>query len=143
MPPEETLELERLAPLLSGQIKREGERVGWQYRFDPINRERLSKKVSAIWQPDEIGDHEFFAIVTNIANSGELDIRDQDLRDYAAKSGFDLNEVIDRLVERRVLAWRRENVLCVVEDRTILTMFLPDGRVVSTSDGDMLNLWME
>ncbi len=140
-PMDDTLQMERLAPFLSARLARDHDRVGWDYLLDPIERKQLAELETWTWEPGPIADNEWVVMMC-VAKQGELDVRDVDFRRYAARVAVDPDELVAALVERRILAWCDEHTVRLIDDGTFFTGFLPDGRVVSSAEAELLTLWL-
>lgn len=142
MPGDDSLMVERLAPLISARLQQDGARLGWQYRFEPIGRRALEEGKAHGWEPGAVTEDEY-VFLNVLASAGDLDIRDEDFVGYAAKHGFDPDALVRSLVERRIIAWSGPRTVRLIDVRPLATTFLPDGRVVASSEHDMLDLWLK
>ncbi len=138
---DDTLQMERLAPFLSARLARRGDRVGWEYQFDPIKRKQLAAIEPWRWEPGELDSNEW-VLVQQVARCGELNVRDTEYRRYAAEEGFDADALVAGLVERRVLAWCDKDAVRLIDQGTLFTAFLPNGRTIGTTATDLLQLWL-
>jgi hypothetical protein len=139
-PMDDSLQMERLASLLSTRLAKRGAVVGWEYREDGFDRQKLSGTVSTTWSPDQTSEDEW-VVLMQVANKGELDVQDAGFRNYAREEGFDADALIAALVERRSLAWSDDRHVRLISTDTLFTAFMPDGRTIATSEADMLGMW--
>ena len=142
LPMDDTLQMERLAPFLSVRFVRRGAEVGWEYRFNTLKSEQLAAVEPWTWAPDPADGNET-VFLQILATRGEIDVRDAEYREFAAKEGFDPDALVAGLVKRRILAWCDEHTVRLIDGGTLITAVLPDGRVVHTSQADPLQLWLE
>ena len=138
-PSDDNLQMERIAPLLSTRLRRMGDRVGWDYRYDDLSAGDLDKAKPISWEPDPI-EGPGWVILMQTSRRGELDIRDEELRAYAVKEGFDVEAAVADLVARRLLAWTSKNTVRVIASK-IVTAFTPDGRVFASDEDVRLGPW--
>lgn len=138
-PSDDNLELERLAPFLSAKFQLSGPNVGWQYIYHEVAPDKLGNVPSIQWHPHPAEGPVWVALMRALED-GELDIRDEGFREYAAKEGFDPDVVIREMVEHRLIAWTGEyTVTPIAED--LVTIFMPDGRVF-VSDDALIEPWV-
>lgn len=78
-----------------------------------------------------------------VANKGELDVREAAFRKYAIEEGFDSDELIGRLVAKRVLAWCDDYCVRLISQNDLITAFMPDGNTVTSGETDLLSLWFQ
>jgi hypothetical protein len=66
----------------------------------------------------------------------------------ATSAGFGINEGIDPdrliagLVQRRRLAWSNDHTVRLITTAPLVTGFTPDGRMLTTTETDLLDLWL-
>jgi hypothetical protein len=66
----------------------------------------------------------------------------------ATSAGFGINEGIDSdrliagLVQRRRLAWSNDHTVRLITTAPLVTGFTPDGRMLTTTETDLLDLWL-
>jgi hypothetical protein len=103
-PMDDTLQMERLAPFLSAKLGYRNSVPGWEYRQETLNRKQLKEIEPTSWEPEQVDEMECVVLI-QLANEGELDVRDTEFRNYAAKGGRDPDQLIAGLVAKRTLAW--------------------------------------
>ena len=140
-PMDDTLQRERLAAFLWAKLAHRGDLIGWEYREHTLSRAELHSIEPTSWEPEAVNDCEWIELV-QIAKNGELDVRDKDFRNFAEKKGFDPDKLIDKLVAQRTSAWCDDHSVRLISTDDLVTVFMPDGNVATTSETDLLNLWM-
>lgn len=142
LPADDTLQMERLAPFLSAHLARCGGKPGWEYRFHSMKRKQLASIEPWKWEPGPIDEIEWTLLML-VASQGELDVLNQEHRQYVAKKGFDFDALVKGLIERRMLAWCDDHTVRLISDDTLYTVVLPDGRTMTASQADLLQLWLK
>jgi hypothetical protein len=140
-PVDDNLQMECLAPLISAHIGKVGEQFGWNYKHDKLPRKILSAIEPTSWEPEETDTNEW-VLLMQVAKAGEFDIHDEEFRKWGEEDGIDLDALISSLVQKRQVAWCDNNTIRCISTGTIMTGFMPDGRVITTDDTDMLGVWM-
>lgn len=140
-PVDDRLEMERFAAFLYAQLARSGDLIGWKYHEVPLTRAQLDSIEPASWEPQQVDENEWVELMV-IAKNGEIDVRDKEFRDFAERKGFDPDKLIDKLVAERTLAWCDDHCVRLTSTKDLLTVFMPDGKVVTSNEPDLLNLWV-
>jgi len=139
-PMDDTLELERLAPFIAARmIMKDNEVVSNEYRHIELTGKQLASIPGQKWRPEENQLDE--AVLLMGAGRG-IDLEDASLRGYAADEGFDLDQLVKRLVDKRQLAWTSTSKLRLIH-ATSATTFTPDGAISHSSNADLLSLWLQ
>jgi len=139
-PVDDTLQMEAIAPLLSGKPVLEKERRGWMFYAKTLNKKQLSEVEAQHWTPFEVSLDE--NVVFSMAmNHGGLALDDAALLEAAENYGFDLNEFADRLVAGRLFSWKSEGLAHPIVD-TIHQVITPDGRFWLSTNSDLMQLWI-
>jgi hypothetical protein len=141
LPMDDTLRMERLAPLLSTRFAERNGLIGWEYRFDPLARKQLAAIEPTSWEPEAIDEHACIILI-QVARLGELDVRDEAFRRFTMNRGVDPDRLIAGLVDRRMLAWSDDHTVRLLTTGPLFTGFAPDGRTLVTEKTDLLDLWL-
>lgn len=139
---DDTLQMEKLAPFICTRYSSSEGKWGWMYRSHLLTRKHLSKTKAINWEPQEISDHEF-VLISRVAEEGQIDLRDEDYRNYAERNGLDPDKLPSELIKRRILAWCDDHSVRLVNIETLITTFLPDGRIMCTGEADLFRLWID
>jgi len=142
LPTDDTLQMERISPFLSAHFARFGDQIGWQYRLHSLTRVQLAQSEPRSWEPDRPNHHEL-TLWMQVAREGEFDVRSKGFLEYAAKEGFDAKTLVAGLVARRVLAWCDSRTVRLIDTEPHVISLLADGRMLLTSETDMVPLWLE
>jgi hypothetical protein len=140
-PADDTLQMERLAPVFSTRIVERDGRIGWEYQFHDLTRKQLAAIEPTSWKPAAIDEHDCI-ILLQVARLGELDARDEAFRQFAINKGVDPDRLIARLVKRRMLAWSDDHTVRLITTAPFVTDFTPDGCMLTTNETDLLELWL-
>ncbi|MCA1359189.1 hypothetical protein I6F14_05240 [Bradyrhizobium sp. IC3069] len=141
IPMDDTLQLERLAPFFLARIVQAGQATAWQLQHHELDKKELASIESTQWAPREVDENEW-VIMQQVANKGELDIRDRYFREWAQEENFDPDDAIAKLVADRLLAWVDKHHVRVMTQGDLITAFMPSGQTIVTSDDELAALWM-
>lgn len=139
-PMTDTLQMERLAPFLSGRVVTHEELQGWEYRVQDLTRKQIASFAPRSWTPESVDDHEHLVLLL-AAKTGTLDLRDKALTHYFACNSLNGDMLIDNLIERRLLARINEHNVRLIGDE-VITGFTPEGMTFAAVDADLLQLWI-
>ncbi|MDO9485026.1 MAG: hypothetical protein Q7K25_03085 [Actinomycetota bacterium] len=138
-PMDDTLQMERLATYLRTKFTMQaGEVVMTEFDHVEITKKQLHTLPVVEWSPEEQSLDE---VVLLMGAGGGLDVTSPSLNQFAADEGFDLRLLIDRLVEKRQLAWTSDTTLRPTGSTTITT-FSPAGTISAGSNADLMSLWL-
>jgi hypothetical protein len=139
-PVDDTLQMEAIAPLLSGRPVIEIERRGWMFYAKTLNKKQLSEVEAQHWTPFEVSLDE--NVVFGMAmNHGCLALNDASLLEAANHYGINLNDFADRLVAGRLFSWKSEGLAHPIVD-TIHQVITPDGRFWLSTNSDLMQIWI-
>jgi hypothetical protein len=138
-PVDDSLEIEAVAPLLTGKVEKVEQSFGWRYFIKTLSKGQLADRHSEEWEPFEISLGEF-TVFTMAMSRGGLDLDDNALMEAADHHQMDLKSFADRLTKARLFSWRSDSVAEPIT-HTIHQVFTPDGRVWLSSNSDLLTLW--
>ncbi|SPP97817.1 DUF6602 domain-containing protein [Bradyrhizobium vignae] len=141
IPMDDTLQLERLAPFFLARIVPVGQAIGWQLQHHELDKQELASIKSTQWAPREVDENEW-AILHQVANKGELDVRDRYFREWAQEEKFDPDEAIAKLIADRLLAWVDEHHVRALTQGDLITAFMHSGQTIATGDDELAALWM-
>lgn len=143
-PMDDTLGMERLAPLLWGHVETIGSRLGWRYRSSALNRKDLSElkdSPATQWQPAEVDVNEVVVIQMACLHGG-LSVDDPAFVRHSKREGFDTRTIIEGLVSKRLFAWTSKTTARPIAN-TIQMAMTPDGRQWASENGKLLQLWIQ
>jgi hypothetical protein len=92
-PMDDTLQMERLAPAFFTRLAERHGRIGWEYRFHDLPRQKLAAIEPTSWKPTTIDQHEGMILLL-VSRLGELDVRDADFRLPFIKEGIEPDPLI-------------------------------------------------
>lgn len=111
----EDLEQEVINQFLRCKAVRQGEAMGWEVRYELIEKHDLSNKPSTHeWMPEEVTDQEAVLLMM-LCNYGTLKANDEPLEDYDLYNEKSLEEVIQSL-QVRGLAYQDEEEIGLLTD---------------------------
>lgn len=139
-PVDDTLEMEAIAPLLSGKPVINGDSRGWMLYAKSLTKEQLSQVSGDRWAPFEVTLKENVLVIMAMDRGG-FDLDDEELLNAAIKSGTNLKVFADRLVEARLFSWKSSTVAHPIVDN-IFQAITPDGRFWLSSNNDLMQLWI-
>jgi hypothetical protein len=140
-PMNDTLQMERLAPFLLARIGRIGQNVGWEFQHHELDKKELAAIEPTQWTPREVDENEW-VIMMQVANKGELDVRDPHFREWAREESFDPDGAIAKLVADRMLAWVDDFHVRILMPGDLITAFMPSGQTIATGEDELAALWM-
>lgn len=137
---DDTLQMERLAPLLSLRAPRQ--RQGPPFvKAHTLTRAELSTVKPTSWNPKAVTESQS-VILQMTAAKGTLSIDSPAFREWARSRNENPANLIDDLVEKRLLAWTSERTVRSLAISQSVTAFLPTGQIAATSDMDLFALWL-
>jgi hypothetical protein len=141
LPMDDSLEEERIVPLLSAKSIVQGGVRGWYYKASEFSKERLADRSPVEkWQPVELTlDEQTLFMIAN--HEGGLDTSKPDLVDFANGKGWNLAEMAKSFVDRRLMAWESPTIAVPITDRTGIVI-TPDGRIWASGNEELLHLWV-
>jgi hypothetical protein len=139
MPSDDTLQDEALHHLLSARLARSGDKLGWEYDYTELSKEKLqSAPAPRPWEPIEIDSNEY-TLLTIATKQGQIDLSEPQFLDWVRAEGIDADTLVSRLIETRLVA-RTGSAIRLI-DRTLFTAFTPDGKSWAATDSDRFQLW--
>lgn len=135
---DDTLQQERLAPFFLARIV---QAAAWELQHHELDKKELASIESTQWAPREVDENEW-VIMQQVANKGELDVRDGYFRECAQEEKFAPDVAIAKLVADRLLAWVDEHHVRVMTQGDLIAAFMPSGQTIVTGDDELAALWM-
>ena len=135
------LKLENFILLLSGKIKKVGDRFGWEYDFTKVNKSTLSSEPTEIdWEPTYVTSEQF-TIFNRLCN-GELERTDDpDLIDFLQKNGLDSDIFFKELIETGLVALDGNDL--TLTTKSCQCIVLPNGKfAVAENNSGRLTNWI-
>ncbi|MEK3976198.1 DUF6602 domain-containing protein [Psychrobacillus sp. FSL K6-1267] len=112
----EDLEQEVINQFLRCKAVRKGEAMGWEVRYERIEKHDLSNRPSTHeWMPEEVTDQEAVLLMM-LCNYGTLKANDEPLEDYDLYNEKSLEEVIQSL-QAKGLAYQDEEEIGLLTDQ--------------------------
>jgi hypothetical protein len=139
-PMDDTLHQERLAPILSAKLGQLGDQFGWYYNIHDFSKKQLAKAKGEDWTPENADVHEM-VVLNQVARKGRLNVHDVKFRQWATEEGFDADDLIKRLVTKRLLVWEDDLTVRPLCEGVLMMGFMPTGESIVTSETDLLGLW--
>jgi hypothetical protein len=140
-PGDDDLQLERLAPFLDARLRREGDKLGWDYAYHPLSKLDMATAPAPTWDPEAVDTCEI-VITQQLARLGSIDMRDEKFRSFVISEGIDPEALILDMVARRRVAWVDEFSFRMIDAGTVFMGFMPNGDGFSTTDTDHLMPWL-
>lgn len=140
-PPDDTLENERLASVLTARFGRHGSAKGWAYVRHEYTKRKLLDATPSSWAPHQV-DERMWVLLHRLAVYGDVDVHQPELTAWGQREGFDVNELIQTMLDHRLIAWSSASTITTIADEAIFSTFFPDGTVVATDDSRRLPLWL-
>jgi hypothetical protein len=138
---DDTLEEERIVPLLSTKPVLQGGRRGWYYKATDHSKQRLEERDPVQeWRPVELTQAEYTLFM--IANhEGGMEVANAELVEFAQEHGWNLRTVADSLVASRLMAWSTRDLAMPITDRTGIVV-TPDGKFWASDNEELLHIWV-
>ncbi len=135
------LKLENFILLLSGKIKKIGNKSGWEYNFTKIDNSTLSSEPAEIdWEPTYVTSEQF--TIFNRLCEGELERTDDPyLIDFLNNNGLDPDQFFKELIETGLVALDGKDLTLTTESCQCLV--LPNGKfAVAENNSGRLTNWI-
>ncbi len=135
------LVIENFSLLLSAKIKKEGDLVGWEYRYTSLADDELEQRSAGDeWSPSIVSSSQF-VIFNNLCNEVVVSIEDESLREFIEKEGEEFDSFITSLTKTGLIALNDNKLqLTTYECQCVI---LPDGRfAVADNNNGRLTRWI-
>ncbi|MFY0670153.1 MAG: hypothetical protein JXQ95_19130 [Alteromonas stellipolaris] len=136
------LKVESFSPFLAGKIARAGDRLGWEYRYTPIEQKHLTNRsLETDWSPTVLSISQFnvFQILCSEQSVALKDIR---LKKFVKQSGSEFDEFITSLIRTGLIA-KSGDELCLTTDQCQCAILPNSDLVVAENNSGRLTRWIE
>ncbi len=128
----EDLDLENLTAFLSGKIKQDENRIGWDFKSTPIKKELLETEPATLpWEPCYLTDTQF-VIINRLCEVGTERIDDPDLIEFLDNKRVDIEEFIKAIQSTGLVAARGNELKLTT--RECLCAILPNGKFAAAEN---------
>jgi hypothetical protein len=139
-PVDDTLKLERFTSLLQVKYCQTSEQNGWAYRTTKLENLDRATEDARQWTPTSSSILES-VVISLAAKHGSLDTQDPEFRKWAHDRNCDPDELIQHLVDKRLLARSTGTIVRPINDTTLIVL-TPDGKTHMTENAKLASLWM-
>ena len=139
-PVDDSLEIEAVAPLLTGKPVKISQQRGWHFYEKTLSKAQLAEVAVDTWMPFELSLEET-VLIQMAMSRGDLDLENKTLLAAAAEGKVELKTFADRLVAARLFAWRSDGVAHPIGE-TLHQVIAPDGRFWISPNSDLLTRWI-
>jgi hypothetical protein len=126
---------------LSGRIVEKDGKIGWDYRYAPIEKNVLEEEYEPLpWEPVYI-DQNQYVVIHKLCVGETVDITSSDFLQWLGKENVSVPDFIDSLLETGLIALKNNELMLTTEQ--CQCAFLPTGECVAAENNTgRLSRWI-
>lgn len=136
------LKIETFTPFLAGKIVKAGDKLGWEYKYTPIEQKYLANRsLESDWSPTVITTSQLH-VFQRLCSEQSTNLKDIEFRELVKQSGVEFDEFITSLIRTGFIAISGDELFLTTEQ--CQCAILPNGDlVVAENNSGRLTRWIE